>query len=95
MRVPLKALYVKLTIDSIATTNFDIVLIDLFFKDKQISAADISALNTKANGGERLVITYMNLVLLNPTGIIGGKEGSFTNQDGLKKHTLGMRMKSG
>lgn len=48
-------------IDSIAATNFDIVLIDLFFNDEQLSSADINALKTKANGGERLVIAYMNI----------------------------------
>jgi cysteinyl-tRNA synthetase len=63
---------------SIAATNFDVVLIDLFFGDEQLTSADISALKTKANGGERLVIAYMN---------IGAAESyRYYWQDGWKLH---------
>lgn len=48
-------------LSAIAATNFDIVLIDLFFEGEELSAADIQSLKTKANGGKRLVIAYMNI----------------------------------
>lgn len=48
-------------VDAIAATNFDVVLIDLFFGDEELTATDVQALKTKANGGKRLVIAYMNI----------------------------------
>lgn len=48
-------------LSAIAATNFDIVLIDLFFEGEELSATDIQSLKTKANGGTRLVIAYMNI----------------------------------
>jgi cysteinyl-tRNA synthetase, unknown class len=48
-------------LNSIAETNFDVVLIDLFFEDTALSTDDLAQLKTKANGGKRLVIAYMNV----------------------------------
>ena len=48
-------------IDSIAATNFDVILIDLFFEDDALSTTEVEQLKTKANGGQRLVISYMNI----------------------------------
>ena len=49
-------------INAVSQTNYDVVLMDLFFNDTQeFSASEISALKTKANGGKRLVISYMSI----------------------------------
>jgi cysteinyl-tRNA synthetase, unknown class len=48
-------------IDALKTTNYDLLLIDLFFNDETLSSSDIAALKTKANGGKRLVIAYMSI----------------------------------
>lgn len=47
-------------LDSLSKTNFDILLMDLFFNDgSPFSSIEIEKLKTKANGGQRLVIGYM------------------------------------
>ncbi|MBL4754848.1 MAG: endo alpha-1,4 polygalactosaminidase [Flavobacteriales bacterium] len=51
----------QLMINAIAATNYDVVLIDLFFDGVAFSAPEIQQLKTKANGGKRLVIAYMNI----------------------------------
>lgn len=48
-------------ITAIENTNFDLILIDLFFEDSALSAADVSRMKTKANGGQRLVISYISI----------------------------------
>lgn len=48
-------------IDAIAATNFDLVILDLFFEEEPFSAAEIDQLKTKANGGQRMVIAYMSI----------------------------------
>lgn len=48
-------------LNAIAATNFDVVLIDLFFGDEELTAADVQSIKTKANGAQRLVIAYMNI----------------------------------
>lgn len=48
-------------INAISATNFDVVLIDLFFKETEFTSAEINQLKTKANGGKRLVISYINI----------------------------------
>lgn len=45
----------------IAKTNFDVVIIDLFFHTKPFTAEEIKQLQTKANGGKRLVLAYINI----------------------------------
>lgn len=48
-------------LDAIAATNFDLILIDLFFNEEQLGRNDVQQLKIKANGGKRLVISYMNI----------------------------------
>lgn len=45
----------------IAKTNFDVVIIDLFFHTKPFTSEEIKQLQTKANGGKRLVLAYINI----------------------------------
>jgi len=48
-------------INAIKATNYDVVLIDLFFDEIALSSDDIEQLKTKANGGKRLVICYVSV----------------------------------
>ncbi len=48
-------------LEAIRQTNFDMVLIDAFYGDALFTAADIASLKIKANGGSRLVISYINV----------------------------------
>jgi cysteinyl-tRNA synthetase len=48
-------------INSIAETNYDLILIDLFFDDYEFTSEEIQQLKTKANGGQRLVISYISI----------------------------------
>lgn len=48
-------------INAIDSTNYDILIIDLFYNNLQLSSADLTQLKTKANGGTRLVIAYMSI----------------------------------
>lgn len=46
---------------AIQQTNFDVVIIDAFFGDELLTITDVGSLKTKANGAQRLVISYMNI----------------------------------
>ena len=49
-------------INDVSQTNYDLILMDLFFNDNQeYTQSEIAALKTKANGGKRLVISYMSI----------------------------------
>jgi cysteinyl-tRNA synthetase, unknown class len=49
-------------LDAIIATNYDVVLIDLFFNDgTALTAVDITSLKKKQNGHDRLVICYMSI----------------------------------
>lgn len=48
-------------ISAIAATNFDVVIIDAFFNDDLWTAVETQQLKVKANGGKRLVISYMSI----------------------------------
>ncbi len=49
-------------INAILLTNYDLIIIDLFFIDNyQLTSDDIKLLKTKENGGSRLVIAYMSI----------------------------------
>lgn len=48
-------------INAISATNFDLIIIDLFFDGTEFTSSEIQQLKTKANGGKRLVISYMNI----------------------------------
>ena len=42
-------------------TNYDLVIIDLFFGDTALTRSEIDSLKVKENGGIRLVICYMSI----------------------------------
>ena len=48
-------------LNAIKATNYDVVLIDLFFEGVALTAADVQSLKTKANGGKRLAISYISI----------------------------------
>lgn len=48
-------------LDAVAATNYDIVLVDLFPGNTALTPQEVAALQTKANGGQRLVIAYMSI----------------------------------
>ena len=48
-------------LDALKSTNYDMVLIDLFYEDVELTFNEIQELKTKANGGKRLVISYLNI----------------------------------
>jgi cysteinyl-tRNA synthetase, unknown class len=49
-------------IDAVTSTNYDLLIMDLFFQDgSEFTTAEISQLKNKANGGKRLVISYMSI----------------------------------
>lgn len=48
-------------IQAIASTNFDVILIDLFYNGEAFTPAEIQQLKTKATGAKRLVIAYLNI----------------------------------
>ena len=48
-------------IQAIAATNYDMVLIDLFFEEVALSNSEINSLKTKANGAKRLAIAYISI----------------------------------
>ncbi len=49
-------------ITAVRATNYDMLVMDLFFQDgTAFSAAEINQLKNKANGGKRLVISYMSV----------------------------------
>lgn len=49
-------------IDAVKQTNYDLIIMDLFFNDgSQFSLSEIQQLQIKQNGGKRLVISYMSI----------------------------------
>jgi cysteinyl-tRNA synthetase len=48
-------------ITAVANTNYDALIIDLFFDEVALTAEDVTTLSTKKNGGSRLVIAYMSI----------------------------------
>ena len=48
-------------LQAVANTNYDVVIIDAFFDDQQLSSGDVQSLKTKANGAKRLVLAYMSI----------------------------------
>lgn len=49
-------------LDALAATDFDVLLLDLFFNDNTpLTAAEVAALKTKANGGRRLAVAYLSI----------------------------------
>jgi cysteinyl-tRNA synthetase len=49
-------------ITAVTATNYDLLIMDFFFKDgTKFTGAEISQLKNKANGGKRLVVSYMSI----------------------------------
>ncbi len=51
----------KTYLDALAATNYDLLIIDLYYNNVLLTEQDIQPLKTKANGGKRLVLSYMNI----------------------------------
>ncbi len=49
-------------INAVIATNYDLIIMDLFFHDgTSFTKSEINTLRNKANGGKRLVISYMSI----------------------------------
>lgn len=48
-------------LDAIRETNYDIIIIDLFYNGIALIASEVASLRNKANEGSRLVIAYMSI----------------------------------
>jgi cysteinyl-tRNA synthetase, unknown class len=49
-------------IAAVTSTNYDLLIMDLYFSDgNPFTAAEISQLKNKANGGKRMIISYMSI----------------------------------
>ena len=49
-------------INAVTSTNYDLLIMDLFFDETtEFTAGEVTRLKNKANGGKRLVISYMSI----------------------------------
>ncbi len=48
-------------VDAVKNTNYDVVIMDLFYNGQTYTKEQIEALKQKANGGKRLLICYMSI----------------------------------
>lgn len=48
-------------LQSLAATDHDVLIIDLFYEDTPLTPQEVAALKIKSNGGRRLVISYVNI----------------------------------
>ena len=48
-------------LEALQATNYDLLIIDLFYEAEALTATDVESLREKANGGSRLVICYMSI----------------------------------
>jgi len=48
-------------IAAVTATNYDLLIMDLFFDNVEFTSDEIEQLRSKANGGTRLVISYMSI----------------------------------
>ncbi|MEA1985157.1 MAG: endo alpha-1,4 polygalactosaminidase [Euryarchaeota archaeon] len=48
-------------LDTIRNTDYDVIIIDLFYDVMPLNAEEVSSLKTKSSGGSRLVIAYMSI----------------------------------
>lgn len=48
-------------LNAISLTNYDVILIDLFFNETEWTSTEVNRLKIKANGGQRIVISYINI----------------------------------
>ena len=48
-------------VDTVKNTNYDFIIMDFFFSGEEFSPVQISQLKQKANGGQRLLISYLSI----------------------------------
>ena len=48
-------------VDAVKNTNYDYVIMDLFYNGEEFTSAQIDELKQKANGGKRMLISYMSI----------------------------------
>jgi cysteinyl-tRNA synthetase len=48
-------------LSAIAGTNYDLIIVDLFWGDSLLTAEDVSRIKVKSNGAGRLVVCYMSI----------------------------------
>ena len=48
-------------IDALAATNYDLLIVDLYYGDTPLSPSETQRLRHKANGGKRLLLAYMSI----------------------------------
>ena len=48
-------------IDAVISTNYDLLIMDLFFDEESFTSSEVEDLRNKANGGKRLVVSYMSI----------------------------------
>lgn len=48
-------------IDAVCATNYDLIIMDLFFNGQSFTAEEIEQLRSKDNGGRRMVICYLSI----------------------------------
>lgn len=48
-------------ISSVSDTNYDVIIMDLFFNNDSFTDEEIERLKTKKNGAKRLVVAYMSI----------------------------------
>lgn len=48
-------------LNAIRNTNFDLVILDAFFEDELLTAAEVNSLKIKVDGGKRLVVAYISV----------------------------------
>ncbi len=82
-----KSAYIK----AIQDTNFDMITLDLFFNDEPITAKDLKQLKTKANGGKRLIISYMNIGAAENWRYYWNRNWRLNNPIWLKKKYVGYK----
>ena len=48
-------------VNALKNTNYDLLIIDLFFNDEQLTENDVLSIKLKNNGHKRLVVCYMSI----------------------------------
>jgi len=48
-------------LNAVRETDYDIIVIDLFYQDTALAVSEVASLKIKANGGSRLIIAYMSI----------------------------------
>lgn len=51
----------KTYLDALRATNYDLLILDLFFGEETLSAVEVQSLKFKANGAQRLIIAYQSI----------------------------------